>query len=453
MPSTIMEHFEGEPRPEQAQVLLELERAWRSADVFVIRAPVGAGKSRIGHCIASWAGGGSLITPTNALVEQYRQTWPGLGWVDHRASYPTERAWSDAKSRLRVAPVRVLNYYSYLAHRAYAPVVIVDEAHRLVPMLQEMEAVKLWSNQYPLPAHVRTLDQLHAWCHRYPEDKRLAKLAGKLGQHPDTYTVEHSVGVWRGREMPVLKLLPLTPRHNRPVLWPPSRVRKLVFMSATFHQEDLYDLGLETRRVRIIDCGSPIPAECRPVVYRPVGSLGRASRGTSVPALAGELAQLLDQHATTRGVIHATYDLASQLRATELGRHPRLAWHGPTNAGRVYGDWLQRGAVNGDASVLVASGMTEGLDLHGDRARWQAVCKIQYPNLGDPAVLAKFRQRPEWFAWMAARDVQQAVGRVSRGPTDYGVSYVLDSDFAMLYNRHEAMFSPSFREALHTWTL
>lgn len=452
--SNILTHFTGTPRQEQRDVLLELEASWNYYEVFVLRMPVGSGKSRVAHCLASWLGArargpaATILTPTNVLVRQYLDDWPTLPSLARADTYRDQRAYASARATCLAAPTKILNYYAYLAHRAYSPTVIVDEAHNLVPFLQDKEAVKVWLHLDDVPDWVRSTDELAAVAAR-SGGKRMAALRRKLSQHPDTYVVERANEPYRGHDRDVIKLLPLTPRNNRPILWPPYRVKKLVFMSATFHAEDLYDLGLEGRRVKIIDCASPIPAANRPVVYAPVGSMGMGGRAATLPRMLDAIERLLATN-PERGLIHATYGLAAQLRASRLGNHPRLVWHNRASKERVFRQWLAgRDVPAADGSpVLVGSGFTEGIDLAHDRARWQAITKLMYPDRSETAVAAKAAQRPDWYAWMAARDLQQAVGRVSRGADDFGRTYILTSEFGNLYSSHRDMFVPSFHEAL-----
>lgn len=164
--------------------------------------------------------------------------------------------------------------------------------------------------------------------------------------------------------------------------------------------------------------------------------------------MAARLKQLAARHANERGVIHTTYALAEKLKA-HLGDDPRYRWHTPFTRESVYRQWRREG---GNA-ILVACGMTEGIDLPGDLARWQCITKVMYPDLTDPAVAAKQALRPDWYVWSAARDLQQAVGRTSRGPGDYSMTYVLDNSFAMLYSRHRDLFPRAFQDALHTGSL
>jgi Rad3-related DNA helicase len=420
-------------------VLPKLAAALSRADVVVLRAPVGSGKSLLARTIAEWRATEhqeqtTVCTPTNLLVDQYTQSFPEFATVGPRASH-TAGAWRSAKSTFAAAPYRVLNYHAYLAHRAWSDVVVFDEAHRLPAMLVDFEALKVWD-----PPQLGTVAELAAWAHG---QESLAKLNKVLSRNPDDYLLEYRTELWRGRPRPCLAVRPLTPRNAPPFLWPQRRVSKLLFMSATFHAEDLYDLGLAGRRIEVVDCDNPIPADRRRVVYDPVGNLSYAAQDRTLDALVQRIQTLAGRHATERGVVHTTYDLARKLRA-RLGADPRFWWHSADNARRVYREWREAPG----APVLVACGMAEGIDLPGDLCRWQVVTKVPYPSLADAAVLAKAQSRPQWFRWHAARDIQQAVGRSTRGADDWSVTYVVDSAFWPLFMDHPDLWPPGFRESV-----
>lgn len=426
--------------------------------MFVVRAPVGTGKSKLAQAIgAALAADGkrtAILAPTENLVRQYAATCPELVTIGHKGSYPLAD-WAAAKARFAAGPTTVANYYTYLAHRAYAPCVVFDEAHRLVGALQEMETIKLWEHEYAVPEWVRTTTDLHAWAASAPGDDKLCRLATRLASRPDTYTVDVGWDAWRGQTRRVLTLRPLTPRLNRPVFWP-RQVRKLVLMSATLHSEDLWDLGLESRRVAVVEVGSPIPPERRPVVYRPIARPGFGADATQIPRLEAGIAAVAAENPGARGLVHTTYAIAAELKSGALGGHPRFHWHTPATAQSALAGWLRGADRPGDDRILVASGMSEGLDLVGDLARWQVVTKIGYPSKADPAVLAKLALRPDWYSWVAARELQQAVGRVCRGPEDYGVTYILDGAFPDLYRRtgggvDASVWPTSFTAALTTF--
>ena len=57
-----------------------------------------------------------------------------------------------------------------------------------------------------------------------------------------------------------------------------------------------------------------------------------------------------------------------------------------------------------------------------------------------PRSLSRFRQ--------AAQALVQAVGRIVRGPEDWGLTYILDEQFGKLYGRCPQMFPGWFHEGL-----
>lgn len=452
----------------------------------------------------------TIATPDNLLLGQYMSEWPDLGASMRRDLYTSEAAYRAARAKAAAAPVRATTYAGYLGTKAYADVVVWDESHRLVSFLQDKEGVKLWACQAKIPAWVQTVDALAAWATTDAATKeaeaerlraavegispailkelerevahakragrstprrgdltdsaivaleliagakaaardarKLARLAGKLAQHPATYVVRRSNSPHFKHQCQCIELLPLTPRFNRPILWPPHRVDKLVLMSATVHGEDLYDLGLDKRRVLELSAPSPIPPERRPVVFAPVGSLGRQRRATDLPTVVAAIDRLLVRHADERGVIHCTYELLEQLRGTHLGADPRLVWGVRGARASVFQEWVA--TAGKDNRVLVAAGLTEGIDLLGDRARWQVVTKILYPSQGDVAVWAKSRARPEWYQWQGVRDLLQTVGRVCRSPDDYGVTYILTTEFHRILSEWRSLLPQYFLDSL-----
>jgi Rad3-related DNA helicase len=85
-----------------------------------------------------------------------------------------------------------------------------------------------------------------------------------------------------------------------------------------------------------------------------------------------------------------------------------------------------------EPKILIGAGITEGLDLKDDLARFAVLAKIAWPSLEDVATARKCEEDPDWFAYQAARQVMQAAGRVCRGPNDFGATYIVDSSFARI---------------------
>jgi Rad3-related DNA helicase len=215
-------------------------------------------------------------------------------------------------------------------------------------------------------------------------------------------------------------------------------------MSATFSVEDAYDLGMDNKRVVEIEGPSPIPADRRPILYEPIGNMSYKKQMENIPQLKDKLNELMEKH-SEKGLVHCTYSLSARLRASFAG-NKRIIWHTRDNKNQMLEIW--RNSPPSEGKVFMGCGLSEGLDLKGDRGRWQVICKISYPSLGDVAVAAKLKQRPKWYAWIAVRHLIQAAGRICRAEDDRGSTYILDKSFERLYNGNTSLFSQAFKEAL-----
>jgi Rad3-related DNA helicase len=97
--------------------------------------------------------------------------------------------------------------------------------------------------------------------------------------------------------------------------------------------------------------------------------------------------------------------------------------------------------------------MYEGIDLPYDAARWQALTKVPYPSLAEPAIKYLADKDPEWYQWETAKLVLQASGRVVRASDDWGITYILDSSFEQLYEKAEHLFPQWWQDSLAMMSL
>lgn len=452
--TNILSYFPGTPREQQTQILTTIEANWDKFDVFVVRAPVATGKSRIAIALQRWNKSGAILTPTNILQQQYLDEFPKQPTLWRRGLYKCIEhdtfSCADTKYELdkvckhcpyikatrkaHSASVGVFNYYTYLAHGLYKPMVVLDEAHQLIPMLQELAAKKLWHREYKYPHNLRSLGDIIRWLDSLEQplvDPKLMKLrADVLSMNPSTM-VQRGQDMYRGSMQDVLKLIPLDTRNEPPVMWPAPQVRKIVLMSATLGKKDVESMGLSQRRTLYLDCSSPIPPEQRPVIAMSVANMGAATQQEAIPLVVERLMALIEHHKGQKGLIHCPYSVAEKLRP--LLKHDRLMWHTRDDKQEMYQRFRDMPPDSG--AVLVASGLYEGIDLPYDAGRWQAICKVPYMSLGEPAVVARMKQDGDWYAWEALKTLLQATGRICRTPTDFGVSYILDTNFKRLYGQ------------------
>lgn len=473
---SILEFFPyKEARPLQQDVLLGLEKHWDQYDVFVIVAPTAAGKSSLARTIMEWKYGTSVITPTNMLVDQFLQEFPDSNRL-HRLDnyYCAEWQQSCAATRARqkafckgcfcsqdlsTAKYKkgsgIYNYYTYMAHRLYRSVLVVDEAHNLIRNIQDKLALRIWQHDARYPQTMQTRDQMKRWLETLSPSKlklkKYSSLYAAVTTEAPHYVVERTKDWFNGKgtnrgepeERDCIKLHPVDISDALPMFWP-AETEKVILMSATIGPKDIQELGLDSRRVLYMECKSPIPHEQRPVYVDPIISVSRENMVENSARMGEIIADLAKSHQGEKGVIHATYQMAEILRNHLRG--DRYIFHTTDNKRDAFERFTSSAPSSG--MVLVASGMYEGIDLVGDLARWQIIAKVPWKSLGDPAIRYKAEQDEDWYRWQTLKDLIQACGRVCRTPTDYGVTYLFDESGYRLLKEGEHLLPQWFREAL-----
>ena len=118
--------------------------------------------------------------------------------------------------------------------------------------------------------------------------------------------------------------------------------------------------------------------------------------------------------------------------------------HDSTNREEV----LRKHMTGATPTVLLSPSMTEGVDLVDDASRFQIICKIPYPYLGDKLVKKRMNKWRWWYALQTTKTIVQSVGRSIRSEEDHAVTYILDSDFSRFYQRNTYLFPESFRDSM-----
>jgi Rad3-related DNA helicase len=207
-------------------------------------------------------------------------------------------------------------------------------------------------------------------------------------------------------------------------------------------------LGLDRDRIRIFTSPSPFALAQRPLVYRPVGRLSKATLAALEPAVFAEVAAILRRHPGDKGLIHApSYAAARRLVQAVAERapdqHGRLILVESGHRGRA----LDAHRALRQPSVLVSPSLREGVDLPDDFLRFQIIAKMPYPDLGDPWTAARRQRDPRWYTVETVKALVQAYGRSCRHAEDHGVTYILDAQFERLLALDRVLLPEWFLEA------
>lgn len=212
-------------------------------------------------------------------------------------------------------------------------------------------------------------------------------------------------------------------------------------MSATIVDKQVFceSLGLKDLDVAYLSIPSPFPVDNRPIHYLPAGSMSKGAIDKTLPIVVETIKLLLEKHASDKGIIHCTnYKIAKFIK--ENIDSSRLMLHDSTNRDEV----LKVHINSEDPTVLLSPSMMEGIDLKDDLSRFQIVCKVPFPYLGDLVVKKRMERNEKWYPYMTAKSIIQALGRSIRNETDHAVSYVLDADWDRFYGRNKHLFPDEF---------
>ena len=467
------------PRPQQIDALEQIASVWDSTDVIAALGPVGLGKSWIFYAIQTVTQG-HIITAQNALVDQYAGDFP-MNILKGKARYSCEQQdtcadfFAMCKDYCRECPYKkaigraedgeptVFNAMSYMTalHRQLitAPkVLMIDEAHALPGFLRELNSISLrkkvcgfTAKDLKSPAAIlEFLERSYRHMDKLVHDKRQAGdtqglkddqsvleklylIKQAMSRDAGEFLVYTEQKKYRGVLEDVLTLQPK--RVPKTVA---SRFRgqeKTILMSGTLLPHQIREM-VGSKHYKFLEFGNPIPAQSRKIVVS--SAAATVNKDTPPEDYVKQIHKIAARRPVTeRGIIHATYSLAENMKPL-LDSEVYLS-HEKHDKGAALARFLR-----GDGRFLLASGLSEGIDLKGDIARINIICKLQFPYLGDPYV--KYRMNPVnckdgalWYLSEALTHLMQAAGRTTRGADDYSITYLLDPGIYRVVEKIKAL--------------
>jgi Rad3-related DNA helicase len=221
--------------------------------------------------------------------------------------------------------------------------------------------------------------------------------------------------------------------------------KRVVMMSATILNKDGFcqTLGIKEEDCSFISIPSPFPPENHPIFAYPIAKMSASSIDQGLPKIADAIKAILAQHPNEKGVIHShSYKIVNYLRKNV--KSSRLIFHDSNNRQEM----LEKHISSSKPTVLVSPSMQEGVDLKDDLSRFQIICKIPYPYLGDKIIKKRMYRWPWWYSLQTAKTIVQSLGRSVRNHDDKAVSYILDADWDRFYSKNSQLFPENFKQSL-----
>lgn len=221
--------------------------------------------------------------------------------------------------------------------------------------------------------------------------------------------------------------------------------KKVLMMTATILDKDGFCelMGINQDDCSFISIPSPFPVENRPVIAMGMGSMAYRAIDETLPNLLQGVKEIMKAHKGEKGIIHAhSYKIAKYLKQNL--KSSRILIHNSENRDEI----LDKHMKSKKATVLLSPSMQEGVDLKNDASRFQIICKVPWPYLGDKLVKKRMNRWKWWYPLQTAKLVIQSVGRSVRNKDDHAVTYILDSDWERFYSRNKELFPEDFKNAL-----
>ena len=274
-------------------------------------------------------------------------------------------------------------------------------------------------------------------------DKHLCKLNRFIGTyHKDNWVLNIGETEVKGTRKFEFKPICVGP-YSEPYLF--KHASKVLLMSATVMSKEAFCevLGLPQDEVAFISIPSPFPVENRPIIVSPIASMSMQNIDKGLPKMAQAVKAILDAHPNEKGIIHChSYKIAQYLKNNIKSK--RLLTHNSEDREKK----LRIHMADPNPTVLLSPSMQEGVDLKDDLSRFQVICKVPYPYLGDKLVKKRMHKWDWWYPLQTAKVIVQSVGRSVRSDTDTAITYILDADWERFWSKNKDVFPKGFKETI-----
>lgn len=224
-----------------------------------------------------------------------------------------------------------------------------------------------------------------------------------------------------------------------------NRAERVILMSATILSKDKFCelLGLDPNEVGYIHIESPFPLENRPVIYSGVGKMSYKNIEQTLPKLAEAIKLIIESHPNDKGIIHAhSYKVANYIKKNIRNR--RILTHDSSNRDQVLLEHIE----SDKPTVLLSPSMQEGVDLKDDLSRFQIICKVPYPYLGDKLIKKRMYRWRWWYDYETLKTIVQSIGRSVRNETDHAITYILDEDWKRFAVKNKESLPSNLAESI-----
>lgn len=212
-----------------------------------------------------------------------------------------------------------------------------------------------------------------------------------------------------------------------------EQASQYVLQSATIVDFKQYAKELGISKAHTIRRRSPFDLSKRPIYDMAIGNMARGGIDDSLPKIAATVQEILKKRPDAKGIVHTGSYAVQKYLEDKFIMQSRCYFPKPGSRQEAIDSHFS----SKEPTVLFSPSLTEGIDGRGDFLRFQIICKVPYPFLGDRRVKIKANEDWNWYNYQTAKTLIQAVGRGMRSEDDWCENFVLDSGFSKFLNKYD----------------
>ena len=222
-----------------------------------------------------------------------------------------------------------------------------------------------------------------------------------------------------------------------------------LFLSATILDCDRFarDLGINHEDIYAIRRKTPFDIGRNPIKLCSGINLSYSTINQNAPLTIDYIKNILNAHKNDKGIIHTVSYQCKNFLMKNLD-DDRLLDHNTRNRERI----LKKFEKSNDPLVLISPSMGEGVDLPGDKCRFQIIYKLPYKSLANKQTKARMDIDDSWYKYKTSINLIQIHGRGMRSSNDYCTTYFIDGrleDFILKDSKNYGFLPDTFKNAIN----
>jgi Rad3-related DNA helicase len=223
---------------------------------------------------------------------------------------------------------------------------------------------------------------------------------------------------------------------------------KRLLMSGTIYNKRMFCLrnGLDPETTKFLTVPSTFPVENRPIYFKPSMRVDTSHRkwDENFKEVVKVCSEVMEKFDDAKGLIHApSYQAGYSLEAA-LDHTGRIMTHNS----RDFPLRLREFYEHPEPLVFVSPVCQQGVDFKDDRARFQIILRVPYPNTSDAYMEHLVKEDFPGYNYRAMITFGQQCGRVNRSETDFGATILVDSRFESFLRKNDSWWPKSLKQAI-----